>query len=301
MRLVLVFVVFGLVCMSPKGEAASSRLRKRCGRLCRGSLHRMSHKRINRVLAHLQKKMGYQKRLQVLSEMFLRTPYHFGPLGEGKRGKWDRDPIFRLDKVDCVTYVETVMALALSRTVREAKQRMQQIRYDQGKIHFGWRNHFTAAQWLPVNRRAGYIKADTKQLAGKLSKPLRKVVAPWIWKDRAWRRWGRRLSPARRPRSFTIHYVPLANISKVLHRLPAIGWMGEIFSLPHSPVVVRHVGFFVRKRGTVYFRHANRPRVAEIPLARYTAIRRRLLGQKRRGVRVIGFSFATFAKPKPKP
>src|SRR5690349_3041900 len=51
------------------------------------------------------------ERLLSTSEKFLNTPYVLSPLGEG--GGVDPDPTFRLDAVDCLTFVEETLALSL--------------------------------------------------------------------------------------------------------------------------------------------------------------------------------------------
>src|SRR5262245_14095612 len=51
-------------------------------------------------------------RLLATSERFLQTPYHLSPLGEG--GGTDPDPYFRLDAVDCLTFVEETIAMSLA-------------------------------------------------------------------------------------------------------------------------------------------------------------------------------------------
>lgn len=293
---VALFVFGGSWAWAGTGKSEKA-LWKKCGKRCQTRLHLMSPRQINQLLPFLQKTFTYHERLRLLSRMFLRAPYSFGPLGEGTRGRWDRDPIFRMDRVDCVTYVETVMALAASSRLKEARKKLQAIRYEQARVRFAWRNHFTAAQWLPINQKAGYIAPLTRQVGGKWTRLLHKPVPLSTWSKRRWRRWARRLPPKRRPRAYVIPYIPLKDLSRVLSRFPAIGWMGEIFSQQGNPISVRHVGFVVRRKGKVWFRHANRPRVAEIPLLQYARRRMRQARRKQARVRIIGFSFASFSNP----
>lgn len=279
-------------------KASEAMLRARCGGVCKRPIHQLSRRQMDQVLSRLQKKFTYTERIRLLSSMFLGTPYRLGPLGEGPKGQWDKDPIFRTDRVDCVTYVETVLALARSDHWKEARLRLQHIRYKAGRIRFFARNHFTAAQWLPENQRAGFIRVITRKVGKNKTKALQKNITQNTWKLRSWSWWKKRLPPTARPRSYTLSYIPLRDMKTVVSSLPSIGWMGEVFSRKGNPISIQHVGFFVRKKGRIWFRHANRPRVQEVPLLQYAAWRMKQK-KRRRKAKVIGFSFASFPFPNP--
>ena len=53
-------------------------------------------------------------RILKIGEVFLGRPYVRGALGEGPDGRFDKNPLFRFDCFDCLTYVNTVLALALA-------------------------------------------------------------------------------------------------------------------------------------------------------------------------------------------
>ncbi len=270
-------------------------LLERCYPYCKGKIYRMRRRRVNRLLRHLKKTMGYHERLRVLSAMFLGNRYRLGPLGEGPKGRWDRDPIFRLDRVDCVTYVESVMALAMSRSVSQAIRKMQKIRYKNGVIRYGYRNHFTAAQWLPENQRAGYTRTMTASWGGKYTRYVTKKISARTWRRSSWRRWSRRIPASLLPRSYRFAYIPLRFLPRVVKKLPKISWLGEVKYSPGSPVSVQHVGFVVRKGGQVYFRDANVvPGVSDRTLLSYTRFRRRQWSDPERRYRILGFAFAAF-------
>lgn len=89
-----------------------------------------------------------QKRIQHFSEQLLETPYSLGPTGEGFKGKIDSKPIFRLDSVDCVTYMENVLALSFAPHEDSIFSTLKQIRYLQGKPSFVNRKHYFIADWI---------------------------------------------------------------------------------------------------------------------------------------------------------
>jgi hypothetical protein len=92
------------------------------------------------------------KRVEVLSAVLLNTPYMDGSLGEGSQGKYDKDPLVRFDLFDCTTYVETVLAGALSQSSGEFMTQLLKLRYKNGEVSFTLRNHFPSIDWIPNNQ-----------------------------------------------------------------------------------------------------------------------------------------------------
>ena len=108
--------------------------------------------------------LPFPERIERLSGVFLGTPYGELPLGDGSGPEaWPR---WRTDKVDCQTYVETVLAMANARSLTEAKNILDDIRY-KGQPGFDNRNHFTEAQWLPANLEKGYFTDEVPVIDGR--------------------------------------------------------------------------------------------------------------------------------------
>ena len=123
---------------------------------------------IAQELARAAKEHNNIRRLEVFSRNYLGKPYGLnGPLGEGADGRYDQDPLWRFDTFDCTTYVETMMALALARTPVEFETHLRDIRYEDGRIDYLARNHFTSLQWVPNNIANGYLVDLTQRLAPK--------------------------------------------------------------------------------------------------------------------------------------
>ncbi len=111
------------------------------------------------ILNQFENESSTIARLDLISRTFIGLPYgKNGPLGEGPEGRYDQDPLYRFDTFDCTTYVETMMALALSRTVDEFEVSLNNIRYENGEIDYLKRNHFTDLQWIPFNIQNGLMK-----------------------------------------------------------------------------------------------------------------------------------------------
>ena len=195
------------------------------------------------------------RRLLALSERFLGTPYAHSPLGEGEGV--DKDPRFRLDQVDCLTFVETVMALALSDTPEDVLHVLDSIRY-RGRPEYVARNHLMEAEWLPSNAAKGWIRDVTPTLGGPAARTTEKVLAPEAWASTTGRALA--LPPDARPVGrFPLGIVP---VEAVLAR--AASWpSGTLLLLvredaPWRVTRISHLGFVLQRDGRTYLRHATR-------------------------------------------
>lgn len=74
--------------------------------------------------------------------------YIASPLGEGVWGKFDQGVIARIDGFDCQTYVETVLAISMSKDYESSINLLQNIRYFKKPSYFT-RNHFVSLDWAP--------------------------------------------------------------------------------------------------------------------------------------------------------
>lgn len=112
------------------------------------------------------RELPFEERLERASAAFLGLPYQDDAVGEGRTGAFDRRPVFRFDRFDCHTYVETSLALAAARSGREFRSTVLALRYREGKVDFSVRNHLTRSQWILHNIAAGLIRNVTTAVAG---------------------------------------------------------------------------------------------------------------------------------------
>lgn len=114
-------------------------------------------------------------KIVLYSKFFLGKPYYRGALGEGPNAQFDKDPLYRTDKFDCVTFVSTVLALAESNNLTEFQKNIKKIRYKNGKVSYLNRNHFTSVDWNKNNIKNGYLKDITPRFAvaeTNINKPM---------------------------------------------------------------------------------------------------------------------------------
>ncbi|MBZ4416681.1 N-acetylmuramoyl-L-alanine amidase-like domain-containing protein [Myxococcus sp. RHSTA-1-4] len=195
------------------------------------------------------------ERLLRMSERFINTPYVLSPLGEGQGV--DPDPTFRLDAVDCLTFVEQSVALGLARGEADVAPLLENLRYASTPSYED-RNHLMEAQWLPNNIRKGFLVDVTRRYAGEDSVPVTKSLTPLTWQSRSSLALG--LPKERRPvGTYPLNMLPLEKVMAHARSIPS----GTILvvlreDLPLKATRVTHLGFVVQRKKRTYLRHASR-------------------------------------------
>jgi hypothetical protein len=211
-------------------------------------------------------------RVTFASEQFLGTNYVLDPLGEGPGAKKDPDPLVRFDAVDCVTFVEEVLALTRAPSLSEAKNVLQQIRYRGSQIAYEERNHFMEADWVPNNVRKGFVRDITAEVAGKdVLYDARKVTLDQ-WHARSDAK-QLELPDGRAPiGDFKMAVLPLSKVVTHAKDIPS----GAIMLIAHTSSPdqsnrISHVGFIIQKAGGTFVRHASsiKKQVIDVPVAEF--------------------------------
>ena len=211
-------------------------------------------------------------RAAAASAPLLGVRYLLSPLGEG-RGE-DPDPTFRLDAFDCVTFVETAMALGGAASLEEAGRALDEVRYAGAAVEIADRNHEVLSQWIPANLAKGRIAPLAREVGGGAA-----VVAATEYTPERWRRLraaGQRLTgvPAgREPLGrFEVEVVPPAALLARADRIPdgTVAWVVRQ-EQAGSITRVSHGGLIVVRDGRRLVRHASSwpgvMKVVEEPLA----------------------------------
>lgn len=200
--------------------------------------------------------------LQFLSE---KSPYIVDPLGEGRDGDVSQGPLYRFDGFDCTTFVETVLALALSSTPEQFRVRMNQIRYEKAVVSYETRNHFPSVDWIPNNIENGFVKDITGSIAGSKTK----WSQTWIEKDLWFAKKGESfvgMSRHFKPELGQLPYIAKEDLLKnpeLMDKIPS----GTIFHVVRpnwdlrkaigTKLDVSHMGFLIREKGVLYMVHAS--------------------------------------------
>ncbi|MGB8412207.1 MAG: N-acetylmuramoyl-L-alanine amidase-like domain-containing protein [Candidatus Binatus sp.] len=116
----------------------------------------LSRRRVAQLLSETKHDRSAASRIDVLSRRFVGRSYQPNPL-IGSAGTAE---VFTasLDGFDCVTYIETILALARASNVDDFTEWLRKIRYEGGRIQWDRRNHYMTL-WILNNVRAGIIRA----------------------------------------------------------------------------------------------------------------------------------------------
>lgn len=250
------------------------------------------------ILKRFENEAGLVSRLDMISKTFLGLPYgKSGPLGEGPQGKYDQDPLYRFDTFDCTTYVETIMALAMSHSIDTFEDNLNKIRYENGEIDFLKRNHFTDLQWIPFNIQNGFMTDITYEYAlpqnVKMAEALinfpgwlkslkeSDLVVPMASEEEKHDLIEELHAEAAHYTSTVakVPYITIASILKnpsVLNKIPSgtivnfvrPNW--DLTDVAGTHQNISHQGFLFKIRNTLYLRHASTGgNVQELPFIDY--------------------------------
>ena len=231
--------------------------------LPRVNLHRLTIPQAEEVIASISRtRATVAEKIAAYSELALGTPYASDSLGEGSGGACDKDPLMDLSRVDCVTFCEQMLALAVSNNYEQAFRNLQRIRYRGGVISFATRNHFVMADWLPNNQ--WLLKDITVDIGGSLCREMTKTI------DRKGFAVSRGCAePADRPQPqrMSVGYIPSRHLPTAAAQLKG----SEILVLitAREGIFASHLGFIIKSGdGKTLFRHASsiHKRVEDEPL-----------------------------------
>src|SRR3984885_1834145 len=197
----------------------------------------VSRRRVEQLLADVQSERSAGNRMETFSRHFLGCPYTINPL----IGSRSEPEVFvaSLDGFDCVTYMETILALSRASSADEFDDGLRKIRYQSGSVQWIRRNHYMIG-WIRSNQR------------GK--KPLT-IIAPdgvrAVVKER-----NLHELPGLPPGPVRFECIPKPAIRKLA---PHIQTGDLIFFVSTRPTLdIFHCGILVRDGERLLLRHASR-------------------------------------------
>lgn len=192
-------------------------------------------RRVSRALFSLKREKGFEERLVRISDLFRDRRYAANPLGGGP----ECPELFRVsfDEFDCVTYVETVLALACSKTAAKFFRELRHLRYKSGKVDWFRRNHFMTS-WLRRNVARGAVADLTRGRQSVLKTRVLSGVAGLA------------------PEPVTFRLFPKRRYAKVRSLIRTGDIMMFVSTKKHLDVF--HMGMLIRDGDQVLLRHATR-------------------------------------------
>ncbi|MEN0065652.1 MAG: N-acetylmuramoyl-L-alanine amidase-like domain-containing protein [Myxococcota bacterium] len=206
------------------------------------------------ALAAVKDVTDFSDRLDRLSAHFVGRPYlAFTLVGDATTPE---EPVARLDGFDCVTYAESVIALARSQSPSDFGRELRALRYDRGRVDWAARNHFMN-RWIERNQRDGWVQPVLSS-AQVSTGEVRHLDLLSGYEAQSW----------------AVTYVPVS----ALERLAAAAEVGDVVAfVSRKPNLdTFHVGLLVPPQGELPLRvrHAGRKagQVIEQPLHEFITI-----------------------------
>lgn len=226
---------------------------KEMKKLIQKPLYKFTEEELDKYLGFLQETVpGLRDRIQILAKQNMGQKYDIYLLGEFPFEIKDKQPLFNLNKSDCVVFSEHIYAMALSHNWKEFFAMLQRIRYKDGEIGMLTRNHYTEADWVKNN--TWLITEITDEIAGNA------VVKTSSEIDRAkfFKKHGIGQDIPKEKIEWT--YIPGDSLYKVLPYLKTGDFVNIVRAFPGSEPWVGHVGLIsVEKDGQVNFMHSADP------------------------------------------
>jgi hypothetical protein len=190
-------------------------------------------------------------KIKYLSSRLIGLPYLVNPLIGSLHVP--EQLVARFDGFDCVTYVETILALSLARGLDQFADRLREIRYLDGEVEWSHRLHYTT-DWAAYHIGRGFLRDMT------------------IGEDTVVRERTLSLIQGLPPKNISLRYYPK-------DRYPSMSrWLtdGDLvyFLSTRRDLDIFHVGLIFRDGEQLLIRHARhmRHRVLEQPLADFMRV-----------------------------
>jgi len=195
-----------------------------------------SRRRIEKLLSTARSNGSAGARIEAVSRAFLGLPYSSTLIGSAEQREVF---VASLDRFDCVTYIETVLALAGASDANQFAVFLRHLRYDRGRVAWEKRNHYMT-HWIRNNTRNGMIHRITARVPTRSKSRILNVVP------------GLRASSAR------FECVPKQAISRLAPQLLT----GDVifFASTRKHLDVFHCGVLIRQGESLRMRHASRSR-----------------------------------------
>ncbi|MCB1053274.1 MAG: DUF1460 domain-containing protein [Acidobacteria bacterium] len=190
-------------------------------------------------------------------------PYEIFLLGEFPYELYDPQPLYSLQKSDCVVFAEHTYAMALSRDWPSFFQTLQAIRYHNGEISVFTRNHYTEADWNVNNQ--WLVQDITHELAPQYVQPFSMEID----RQRFFKtRYG--LDREIPKQLVDLEYLPYDKVESIKTQLQPGDFVNVIVGKKDDHLWATHVGLVAfGPDGTLHFLHSAKPQVREEPFSAF--------------------------------
>jgi hypothetical protein len=196
----------------------------------------LNRRRVEQLLSKTKYDRSAGGRIDALSRHFLGRSYKPNPL----IGSADTAEVFTasFDGFDCVTYIETIVALARASNVDDFTEWLRKIRYEHGRIQWKRRNHYMTL-WIRNNVRKGILR------------PVSIPAVPILGRERVLN-----VVPGLAAQRTRVKCVPKSAVPRLESHLQSGDLM--FFVSTRKNLDVFHAGIIVRDGKRILMRHASR-------------------------------------------
>jgi hypothetical protein len=250
-------------------------------------LYEFDERDVHDYLAFVQETIpDLRERVVFLGRKNIGQPYSLHLLGESPFEPYDPQPLYCLDKSDCVVFSEHTYAMALSRDWPTFFRMLQRIRYRDGQIGVATRNHYTEADWNVNN--SWLVEDISEWLAGDDAIRFNTKFDRASFLNKTFG-----VASNYAPQPMEVVFVPMEKVAEIEHLLQP-GDFVNVMRGRHGGYWAGHVGMItVGPDGTRNFLHSTPPRVVEEPLAGYIEKNMKRIPklEKENKARLYGFKF----------
>lgn len=227
-------------------------------------LFKMTEPEVSDYIAYAsQMEPNLPDRVVMIGRKNIGQPYELYLLGEAPFETYDPQPLYCIDRSDCVVFSEHTYAMALSQDWPQFFAMLQRIRYRDGQIGVLTRNHYTEADWNIQN--SWLVRDITEDLGGfEVARYTQTVNRAKFFENRY------KLITDVPNQKITVSYIPLEKIPAIESQLRNGDFVNVIVGTDKGGEYATHVGLVaIGSDGTVNFLHSTPPQVREEPLAVY--------------------------------
>lgn len=282
-----------LAALTPADKAAAEKLGwplEKVAELEAKQIYQMTEPEVDQYLRYVHEaEPELANRIVRIGRHNIGQPYEIYLLGEFPFETYDPQPLYCIDKSDCVVFAEHTYAMALGADWPSFFAMLQRIRYKDGQIGVVSRNHYTESDWDRNN--TWLVKDVTQELAGDAAVPFKVSV------DRSKFLKGRYNLESDIPKvEFTDYYVPFDKVKDIEAKLEP-GTFVNVIRTKGGGCWAGHTGLITKSAdGTTNFMHSTTPTVKEQPIQEYIAGHRARDAKKPENAQLAGFKFLRLEK-----
>ncbi len=238
----------------------------------------------------------FEKRIETISSALMDTPFKESSIGE--EDGYDRDPMINLKYIDCMTFIEYILAFVNSKDIEEFKSHIVNIRYKDGKVDFQSRLHLPDFQWFPNAQLKRYLIDITREVGRGYFKKISKVLKRDFYIDKE------RIDKSNLiADKVEIYYIPQKDIDKIYNAIPEYSIIRVLREDSERPYLTTHLGMVIKKGNKKFLRHSSRHfggKVTDTSLKAYFSTFEKYENWKALGIAIYKIGDINYSQGRPK-